>query len=143
MSLRRTYERIFTRWAVHGPDYNLLVRRNDGRVHGIVRLGFHASWALFAAALTAVLGAASPSLAVRHPLLTATLGVTPLLLVKIGDVIAGLYRADPLDWLCDVGAWGSAGALLVAQLMLHASITPIVWLGLAIVYLLTYPWATP
>ena len=143
MNLLRVYERLLKPYAVWGPDYNLLHRRDDGRTHGVARLGFHASWAVYGAVLTMGLALVRPSFAIAHPLVPAIGAVVTLFLFKIMHVLNGTYRADPLDWCCDVGAWGSAGALLTAQLVLHAHVSLWVWPALLVLYLLAYPWATP
>src|SRR3954470_23666632 len=140
--LLRAYERLMVPIAIHGPDYNLLVRRNDGRAHGLARLAFHASWALYAAAIVALFAGVAPHVARAHPIIAAAAAVSILLSLKVSHVLAGIYRPDPVDWACDVGAWGTAGALAIAQLLLGAGVPWVTWPVLGALYLFSYPWAT-
>lgn len=144
-SMRRFYEQLLGRWAIHGPDYNPFHNANDGKARGVSRILLHASWAGFAAAICAALTLIGPRIVHDLPYAPVVAALAILLAIKISHVLDGTYRADPLDWLCDVGAWGTAGALLAARLLIGAPAHPpaIIWPALLILYLLTYPWATP
>lgn len=144
MSLRNSYERALGPLSLHGPDYGMFRRANDGKAHGIWRIAFHASWGLLAAGLVVGFAVIARSTLAARPLVAVLLAVGMLFGVKWLHVIDRTYRPDPLDWLCDVGAWATAGALVAAHFLLALPWPPLwLWLVLLAVYLLTYPWATP
>jgi hypothetical protein len=146
MTLRRWYESLLAPIAHYAPDYSLTRIVRDGKLRA-PRIVILAQWAVYAGAIVAVLVGVSD---VRPPLLllwfTATM---PLLGVKLLHVDRSpttrtlWHSPDPLDWLCDVGACGSFGALLTAQLLGHYDVAPAAYVAIVVLFALTYAWSSP
>jgi hypothetical protein len=123
----------------HLPSYRLFARVNDDRFHGIPRIACMGVWAVIGAGLTCVFW-----LMLRAPYPAAFGAMAFMLGLKIEHVAFGpRYKVDVLDWLCDVGSWGTAGAYTASHLLQHTSPDWRVYAALAALWGITYPWSTP
>lgn len=143
------YERVMLTIAHYKPDYSLTRRARDGVLRA-PRFVFWLQWTLYAAALDALLLGVTAILDVHPPLaLQFVAGVAPLWAVKIWSVIAVpeprplWHEWDWLDWSCDVGAFGSAGVLLTAQLLGGLEGSPFAYVAIALLAAITYAWSSP
>lgn len=149
MSLRRWYEQRLAPIAHYAPDYSLTRIVRDGKLRA-PRIVILAQWALYAGAIVALLLGLASQTGAQPPLWTLWVGALgPLSLVKIFHVVAVVpprplwHQPDLLDWTCDVGACGSFGALLTAQLLGHYDVAPAAYLAIAVLFALTYAWSSP
>jgi hypothetical protein len=132
------YERLLAPHAVHGPNYNPFVNRNDGVAHGILRVVLQMQWVVYAAGITGIL------IQMGLPaVISGAIAVFLLLDLKIRDVLVGIYHFDPLDWCCDIGGWAVTGALIAVRVLGHHPVPIVAWCVPAALWLVTFPWATP
>ncbi len=144
------YERFMLQFSHYEPEYSLIRIVKDGVLRG-PRLLIWAQWALYAAAIETMLLAISiAGFGVYPPLLDLWLAaVLPLLAKKVWAVVWYAaprplwHRPDPLDWLCDVGAWGSLGALLICQLLGGYHVSWMAYAAIVALFAITYPWSSP
>lgn len=119
------------------PNWGLWHRVNDDRTHGIPRIACMAVWSLIGAGVAGVLVLLHVG---PHPVAGA---FSAMLALKVVGMIRHGYGFDPLDWTCDAGCWGPAGALAIVSILNRSPPDWRVCAGLAVLWLATYPFSTP
>lgn len=142
--LLRLYEHVTRPFTPYGyrddlPRYSLTHRTNDGIIRGWPRFAHHLIMKFwFAFMLTTLMIALhfNTMFALLSPLVVN-------LLIKIGWVLSGRYMGDPFDWFCDILALTLGGSLLALHLFTPYAVSPLAAVELLVVYIISYPWATP
>ncbi len=149
MTLLAQYERLFRRVAHYEADYSIFGIRRDGVLRA-PRILLWAQWALYSGALASFWLILGSAIDVHWSLpLLVVLSTLPLWARKISSVLDTpaprplWHQCDLLDWFCDVGAWGTAGALVVAQLLGGYPVSPIAYASVFVLWLLTFAWSSP
>jgi hypothetical protein len=150
MSIRTAYTVLLAplspyRGTPNMPNWGLWHRVNDDARHGIPRIACMAVWAPLGALFVGGLAVVDWTLH-RHSGLSLLAGAAIALMFAwkmIDTVIGPKYKPDPLDWLCDAGSWGTAGAYTAAALLAHAPLDWRVYAVLTVLWLISYPFSTP
>lgn len=143
-ALQRAYERLTRPWSPYGyrvdlPRYSLTYRTNDGMIRNWPRWAHHlvTKFGLAFIITTGMLALGFSSMAsLLAPAIVNTI-------IKVIYKLAGVYKGDPLDWLCDVVALTFGGSLVAWDRFTPAVVSPWAYVALAIAYVISYPWATP
>jgi hypothetical protein len=143
-AVQRVYERITRRFTPYAyrtdlPRYSLTYRTNDGIIRNWPRWAHHLVTKFGLAFIITV-----AMLALGFSGLASLLAPTIVnLLIKVIYKLSGTYKGDPFDWLCDVGALTFGGSLVAFDRFTPAVVPDWAYVVLVVVYVISYPWATP
>lgn len=144
------YERVMLRWSHYEPDYSLLRPVRDSTSFKLPRAVFWLQWPLYAAAIDTLVLAFSSAVNLHpSPLVLWLAAIVPLLAWKIYGVLSVpaprplWHRWDPLDWLHDVGVWGSVGAFISWEILAGYQVPASWWAVDVVLFVLLYAWSSP
>lgn len=141
MNIKEAYITMLERFSPYRgtpnmPNWGLWHRVNDDYAKDVPRIAVMIVWAL----IGALPSISSIVFHFGHPMISAFIVLAG---IKVAEMKLSGYSFDPLDWLCDAGAWGLAGAYFAANAMSYTIGRTDVYMALLVLWLICYPFSTP